>query len=312
MSNRAFVTGVTGQDGHYLSKLLLDKGYDVFGLVRRISGEPKIPEGVIPVCGDITDPKLINKIENIEPEEIYNLAAMSHVGNSFESPTSTFQINAIGAINVLEAARLCRSKFYQASTSELFGISDPPQSEKTPFHPRSPYGVSKIAAYWATVNYREAYGLYACNGILFNHESPLRGHNFVTQKVCTGVARIVRGKQKFIELGNLSAVRDWGHAEDYVNGMWLMMQQEVPDDYVLATGTCFSVEDLVKTAFSVLGISNWQDYVVHRTDLERPSEVPVLRGDPSKAIEELGWEIKHSFESIIEEMVMMAYKREGS
>lgn len=306
MNKRAVITGVTGQDGYYLSNLLTSLGYEVFGLIRHTSQKPLISQFITPIEGDITDPSTSDKIARLEPDEIYNLAAMSHVGHSFECPVSTFNINAIGAINMLEAAKNCGAKFYQASTSELFGISSPPQNEETRFHPRSPYGVAKAAAHYATINYREAYGLYSCCGILFNHESPRRGYNFVTQKVCTGVANIFLGKQKVIELGNLDAIRDWGHAKDYVRGMHLMLQQDSADDYVLATGESHSIRDLLDVAFSCIGIQDWSNYVVISDSHKRPSEVPHLIGDPRKAIEKLGWSREYDFYQTIAEMVSAA------
>ena len=310
---KAFLTGTTGQDGHYLSKFLLDKGYEVYGLVRRTSRPAEIPAGIKVVEGDVTDPSIIRTICNIDPDEIYNLAAMSHVGESFKVPHSTFATNACGALNILEAARTTYSKVYQASTSELFGGSVPPQNEKTPFWPRSPYAVSKIAAYWATVNYREAYGIFTVNGILFNHESPLRGADFVTQKVakycatfkaCQNHGGYNWGPQHpgKLKLGNLDAKRDWGHAEDFVEGMWLMMQQPHSGDYVLATGVSRSVRELLDVAFKHIGIDDWTPYVEVDESLKRPTEVEHLCGDASKA-RSIGWEPKRSFESMIAEMI---------
>lgn len=310
---KAFLTGVTGQDGFYLSKFLLDKGYKVYGLVRRSAQSKEIPEGITVVEGDVTDPRIVDVISDISPNEIYHLAAMSHVGESFKIPTTTFDINAKGTLNVLEAAKRINAKFYQASTSELFGISPAPQSEKTSFHPRSPYGVSKLAAYWLTVNYREAYNLFACNGILFNHESPLRGENFVTQKIAKGVAKIFHGETEKITLGNLDAKRDWGHAEDFVRGMWLMLQHSKPDDYVLATGETCSIRDFLTFAFEVIGIYDWKPYVVTDPKFLRPSEVPELRGDYSKAKEILGWEPERTVRQLAQEMVLAAisaYRRD--
>lgn len=307
---KAFVTGSTGQDGFYLSKFLLDKGYKVYGLVRRSAQSKEIPEGITVVEGDVTDPRIVDVISDISPNEIYHLAAMSHVGESFKIPTTTFDINAKGTLNVLEGAKRCGAKFYQASTSELFGIAPAPQNEKTAFHPRSPYGVAKLAAYWLTVNYREAYNLFACNGILFNHESPLRGENFVTQKIAKGVARIFHGngENEKITLGNLDAKRDWGHAEDFVRGMWLMLQHEKPDDYVLATGQTYSIRDFLTFAFEVIGIYDWRPYVVTDPKFLRPSEVPELRGDYSKAREILGWEPERTVQDIAQEMVLAAIR----
>lgn len=312
---RAFLTGVTGQDGRLLSKFLLDKGYEVYGLVRRTSQPKHIPEGIKVVHGDMTDPGIIRTICDIDPDEIYNLAAMSHVGESFKIPHTTFEVNACGTLNILEAARVRGSKVYQASTSELFGNSPPPQSEKTPFYPRSPYGVSKLAAYWAAVNYREAYGIFTVNGILFNHESPLRGRDFVTQKVARYCASLVSrwpkdggfryfipGPEGKLKLGNLDAKRDWGHAQDFVEGMWLMMQQPGPDDYVLATGESHSIRELLDVAFKHIGIEDWTPYVEVDPKYQRPADVDELRGDASKA-RSIGWTPKYTFEQIIHEMI---------
>ena len=305
---KAFITGVTGQDGHYLADLLNEKGYEVFGLVRRTAQTKRIPANIVTVPGDVTDSGIVDIISDIKPDEIYNLAAMSHVGESFKIPRTTFEINAMGALNVLEAARKVNAKFYQASTSELFGISKPPQDESTPFHPRSPYGVSKLASFYSTVNYREAYGLFACNGILFNHESPIRGDDFVTQKIVKAVSAMsgygfeIPDKLK-LRLGNLDAKRDWGHAKDYVRGMWLMLQQETPDDYVLATGETHSIRELLDVCFSYIGIKDWTPYVECDASLFRPSEVPALCGNPAKAEKVLGWRREYSFHSLIEEMM---------
>lgn len=306
---KAFLTGISGQDGHYLSRFLIKKGYEVYGLERRTAQSKKIPEGVKIVEGDVTDPAVAQTIFDIWPNEIYHLAAMSHVGESFSIPRTTFEINALGTLNVLEGARRVNAKFYQASTSELFGSTPPPQNELTPFHPRSPYGVAKLAAYWLTVNYREAYGLYAVNGILFNHESPLRGHDFVTQKVTRYCADLLRfpllsGRPAWprLKLGNLDAKRDWGHAEDFVEGMWLMMQQPKPDDYVLATGESRTVRQLLDIAFNHIGISDWTPYIEVDPSLFRPSDVDSLCGDASKA-KSIGWSPKRSFESMIGEMI---------
>lgn len=301
---RALITGVTGQDGHYLSALLLEKGYEVYGIVRRTSQPKSIPAGISVVDGDITDPRIANTIAEIGPQEIYHLAAMSHVGESFKIPRTTFEINALGTLNILEGAKACGAKFYQASTSELFGQSLPPQSEETAFHPRSPYGVAKIAAYWLTVNYREAYGLHASNGILFNHESPLRGLDFVTRKVCRAVARIHHGLQDSVVLGNIDAKRDWGHAKDFVKAMHLIVQQEKPGDYVVATGEVRSVRDLLTEAFGNIGVTNWEPYVKTDAAYIRPADVDCLIGDASK-IMALGWKPEYTFESMIKEMVQI-------
>lgn len=299
---KAFITGVSGQDGHYLTELLLSNGYEVYGLVRRTTQPAIVPKGVIVITGDVTDASVIRDVVDIAPDEIYHLAAMSFVWESFKSPKATFDINAVGTLNMLEAARILDCKFYQASTSELYGSSPPPQNESTPFHPRSPYGVAKLAAYWLTVNYREAYGLYACNGILFNHESPRRGQEFVTRKVCDYVAGDFQEKLK---LGNLDAIRDWGHAKDYVRGMWLMLQQDKPDDYVLATGKGRSIKELLDVAFDVVGIDTWLSFIEIDESFYRPAEVNSLIGDPSK-MEAIGWEREYTFESMIKEMVHAA------
>ena len=319
---RALITGVSGQDGHYLSELLLSKGYTVYGLVRRTTQPAIIPKGVIVINGDVTDASVIREVVNINPDEIYHLAAMSFVWESFKSPKATFDINAVGTLNMLEAARILDCKFYQASTSELYGSMPPPQNEVTPFHPRSPYGVAKLAAYWLTVNYRESYDLYAVNGILFNHESPIRGKEFVTRKVCDYVAWLEEitpyleagafstkahngnwdGKK--LKLGNLDAIRDWGHAKDYVKGMWLMMQQDKPEDYVLATGEGRTIRDLLDEAFGYIN-ADWKDYVEIDQELYRPAEVHALIGDPSKA-ESIGWTREYTFQTMIKEMINAA------
>lgn len=296
---KAFITGATGQDGYYLSQLLISKGYTVYGLVRRTATPAVVPEGVEVVSGDVTDPSVIRDIVDICPDEIYHLAAMSFVWESFKTPKATFDINAVGTLNMLEAARILDCKFYQASTSELYGSTPPPQKEDTPFHPRSPYGVAKLAAYWLTVNYRESYGLYACNGILFNHESPKRGIEFVTRKVTEYVAKGDFSEK--LKLGNLGAIRDWGHAKDYVYGMWLMMQQDKPDDYVLATGEGRTIKDLLDTAFNYID-EDWGGYVEVDEVLFRPAEVHSLIGDPSKA-EAIGWTREYTFDKMIKEMI---------
>lgn len=305
---RALITGITGQDGYYLSKLLLTKGYEVFGLLRYASCDRPVPDVQI-VRGDLLDVgSLESAVKKSSPHEVYNLAAMSHVGHSFETPSYAMQVNAVGTINLLEVVRRSnedigrpKARFYQASTSELFGTQTPPQSERTSFHPRSPYGVSKLASYWATVNYREAYKMFACNGILFNHESPKRGAEFVSQKICRYVKSISRGNKEKLKLGNLDAIRDWGHAEDFVEGMWRIIRQDRPNDYVLATGMGRSVEELLETAFGIYGLK-WKDYIEFDGSLVRPSEVPILIGDASKA-REIGWEPKYTFEEMIKEMI---------
>ncbi|MDQ6523332.1 GDP-mannose 4,6-dehydratase [Nocardioides sp. LHD-245] len=295
---RAFITGITGQDGSYLAELLLDKGYEVHGLVRRSSmlnrgridhlkDNPRLSLHY----GDLTDGvSLVNLVRMIEPHEIYNLGAQSHVKVSFEMPDHTASTNAIGTLRLLEAVRAAglECRFYQASTSEMFGLTPPPQDELSVFHPRSPYGASKLQAHWVTVNYREAYNLFAVSGILFNHESPRRGENFVTRKITKAVAAIEAGIAEHVELGNLEAVRDWGFAPEYVEGMWRMLQTDEPDDYVLATGVGYTVRDFCEAAFSHAGL-DWADHVKHNDAFERPSEVDALIGNATKAREALGW-----------------------
>jgi GDPmannose 4,6-dehydratase len=331
----ALITGVTGQDGSYLAELLLDKGYEVHGLKRRTSSfntaridhlyqDPHEKDRrFILHHGDMTDSSsLVRIIQQVQPDEIYNLAAQSHVAVSFEEPEYTANSDALGALRVLEAIRILglekKSRFYQASTSELFGlVQETPQKETTPFYPRSPYAVAKLYAHWITVNYREAYGIYACNGILFNHESPVRGETFVTRKITRALARIKLELQDCLYLGNLDAKRDWGHAKDYVEMQWLMLQQEAPEDFVIATGIQRSVRDFVNAAADELGMEiEWQGEgveetgsyagrVVVRVDPAyfRPAEVETLLGDASKARSKLGWTPKISFEELVAEMV---------
>ena len=298
---RAFITGITGQDGSYLAELLLSKGYEVHGLVRRSSSmnrgridhlhtEPTLKLHY----GDLTDGVgLVNLIRAIRPDEVYNLGAQSHVKVSFEMPDYTASTNSIGTLNLLEAIRAagldCR--FYQASTSEMFGSTPPPQNEESKFHPRSPYGASKLQAHWVTVNYREAYGLFAVSGILFNHESPRRGENFVTRKITKAVAAIDAGIQSTVELGNLDAVRDWGYAPEYVDAMWRMLQRDEPDDYVVATGEAATVRQFVEVAFGHADL-DWTRYVRYDPKYERPTEVDALIGDAGKARDLLDWEPK--------------------
>ncbi|MGD9857658.1 MAG: GDP-mannose 4,6-dehydratase [Planctomycetaceae bacterium] len=318
---RAFVTGITGQDGYYLTRLLLEKGYDVQGIVRRTSSMtrrridqlkdemPECADRITMQYGDVTDAAgLIRVVMELEPDEIYNLAAQSHVRVSFDKPAYTQSANADGCLNLLEAVRLLNQRkpvrFYQASTSEMFGglPETVPQSEQTRLHPRSPYATAKVAAFHHTVNYREAYGLFACNGILFNHESPLRGENFVTRKITLAAARIKEGMQSEISLGNLEALRDWGYAADYVEAMWMMLQHEEPDDFVIATGESHSVREFLQEAFERVGL----DYADHlRIDPKyfRPTEVEQLCGDPRKAREVLGWEPTTTFSELIQLMV---------
>lgn len=312
---RALITGVTGQDGAYLSQLLLGKGYKVYGLLRRSASADVVGErlrwlGIIDqvelVDGNLTDiSSLIRVIQQTEPDEVYNLGAQSFVKASWNQPLLTGNVTAMGAGNMLEAVRLVRpqARFYQASSSEMYGlIQEEKQSEKTPFYPRSPYAVAKLYAHWLTVNYRESFGLHASSGILFNHESPLRGIEFVTRKVTDGVARIKLGLAKELPMGNLDATRDWGHARDYVRGMWLMLQQDTPDDYVLATGRTVSVREFCRLAFAHVGL-NYQDHVRVDPAFLRPAEVDVLLGDPGKAQRALGWSAEVALEQLVAEMV---------
>ena len=318
---RALVTGITGQDGSYLAELLLDKGYEVHGIIRRASTfntdridhlykDPHNPEARLFLhYGDLTDGTGLRRIlERVRPDEIYNLAAQSHVKVSFEQPEYTADVVATGTLRLLEALRDYmqisgrKVRFYQAGSSEMFGAAPPPQSEKTPFYPRSPYAVAKVAAYWYAVNYREAYGMFIANGILFNHESPRRGETFVTRKITRAAGRIKLGLQKKLYLGNLDAKRDWGFAGDYVEAMWRMLQQPEPDDYVVATGESYSVREFLEEAFGLLDL-DWRDYVEIDPRYFRPTEVDYLLGDPSKAKEELGWEPQISFKELVKMMV---------
>ena len=348
---KALITGVTGQDGAYLSEFLLEKGYEVHGIKRRASllntervdhlyQDPHIDEqNFILHYGDLTDStNLIRLIQEIKPDEIYNLAAMSHVKVSFEMPEYTANTDALGTLRVLEAVRLLnlekKTKIYQASTSELYGkVQEVPQTEKTPFYPRSPYGVAKLYGYWITINYREAYNMFACNGILFNHESPLRGETFVTRKITRATAKIVLGKQEKLYLGNLDAKRDWGHAKDYVRMMWMILQAKEAEDWVIATGITTTVRDFVKKSFKVLGVDiafkgkgvNEIGYVENSSNSKfqipvgkeiinidptyyRPTEVDLLVGDASKAREKLGWTPQITLDQMIEEMVLSDLK----
>jgi GDPmannose 4,6-dehydratase len=300
---KALITGVCGQDGHYLSELLLSKGYEVIGTRRGNEEQAETPSGIEIVYGDINDAASMRDLMSVHmPDEVYNLAAVTHVGDSFGSVAATMQTNAVGASNVLDAAFRIGAKFYQASTSELFGSSPPPQSELTPLQPQSPYGVAKLAAFWMVRNYRQR-GMHATNGILFNHESPRRGGGFVTQKVCRAVADIHRGKAKCVTLGNLDATRDWGHAKDYCRGMWMLMQH-APDDYVLATGETRTIRELCDVAFRYVGL-DYRDFVKTDPKFYRPLEVHALRGDASKALA-LGWKPEITFEQMIHEMVEAA------
>jgi len=311
MAKKALITGLTGQDGTYLAELLRDKGYEVHGLLRR-SSQPieqrlgRLAEFVQIEHGDLTDSLSLREIlSRVQPDEIYNLAAQSHVAWSFKTPESTFDITGAGCLRLLEAMRQTspHSRFYQASSSEMFGqVHESPQTESTPFHPRSPYGVAKVAAYWATVNYREGYDMYACNGILFNHESERRGEEFVTRKITIAAARIALGLQEKLFLGNLDAKRDWGYAPEYVEAMWLMLQQDKPDDFVIATGETHSVREFCEAAFGHLGL-DWQKYVAVDPNFYRPAEVNLLIGDPTKARTVLGWQPKVSFQGLVSRMV---------
>jgi GDPmannose 4,6-dehydratase len=314
---RALVTGITGQDGSYLAEFLLRKGYEVHGLIRRASTfnterinhlyiDPHDPKARILLhYGDLSDSgQLTNLIYNIQPEEIYHLGAQSHVRVSFDMPEYTGDITGIGTTRMLETIRRSgiKTKFYQASSSEMFGDSPPPQNEKTPFRPRSPYAAAKVYAYWIAVNYREAYKIFACNGILFNHESPRRGETFVTRKITRALAKIKLGFERKLYLGNLDAKRDWGFAGDYVEAMWLMLQQDEPEDYVIATGESYSVREFLEEAFSYQGL-NWKDYVEIDPRYFRPSEVGYLQGDASKAKKKLGWEANVRFKELVKLMV---------
>lgn len=319
MSKNALITGITGQDGAYIAKLLLDKGYEVFGLhARRASDtlwrlrELDVLDRVELIEGDLTDlSSMIRAMNKSQATEVYNLGAQSFVATSWEQPVLTSHATGMGALNMLEAIRLTNrnARFYQASTSEMFGkIQESMQSEATPFYPRSPYGVAKLYAHWMTINYRESFDMHCSSGILFNHESPLRGIEFVTRKVTDAVARIKQGKQKELRLGNIDSKRDWGHAADYVEAMWLMLQQDAPDDYVVATGRTTTVRDMCKIAFSHVGL-NYEDFVVIDPKFYRPAEVDVLLGNPAKAKTKLGWEAKISLEEMITTMVDADMKR---
>ena len=312
MSRRvALITGITGQDGSYLAELLLEKGYRVVGMVRRSSAEnfyriEHIRDRIELEQADLLDQySLIDVLKRVRPEEVYNLAAMSFVPTSWSQPVLTTEFDAVGVTRILEAIRLTNpeARFYQASSSEMFGkVREVPQREATPFHPRSPYGVAKVYGHHITVNYRESYGLFACSGILFNHESPRRGKEFVTRKVTDGVARIKLGLADQLKLGNLTAHRDWGFAGDYVRAMWLMLQQDAPDDYVVATGESHSVRDLVELAFAHVGL-DWKKHVVEDPSLIRPAEVDTLLGDWSHAREKLGWKPEVTFAQLVQMMV---------
>jgi GDPmannose 4,6-dehydratase len=309
---RALITGITGQDGSYLAEFLLEKGYEVYGLIRRSSvvTDQRIRHllgHVELIDGDLLDQlSLIKAVRTARPDEVYNLAAQSFVPTSFAAPVLTGEFTALGVTKMLEAIRIADwpIRFYQASSSEMFGkVQEVPQTEKTPLYPRSPYGVAKVYGHWITVNYRESYGLFACSGILFNHESPRRGLEFAPRKIARGVARIKLGKQEKLRLGNLDARRDWGYAGDYVRAMWLMLQQPQPDDYVVATGETHSVAEFAQLAFRRVGIESWRDYVDIDPALLRPAEVDLLIGNPQKAHERLGWRPEVTFEGLVNLMV---------
>ncbi|GIU86123.1 MAG: GDP-mannose 4,6-dehydratase [Acidimicrobiia bacterium] len=321
---RALITGITGQDGRHLSQFLSTKGYQVFGLVRG-QNNPKIEvvqaenPSIELVEGDLRDlSSLIAIVEQVQPDEVYNLGAISFVQLSFKQAELTAEITGLGVLRMLEAVRIVGGgennpiRFYQASSSEMFGkVRETPQNENTPFHPRSPYGVAKVFGHYTTVNYREAYGIHASSGILFNHEGPKRGLEFVTRKVTNAVARIKLGLQDQISLGNLEAKRDWGYAGDYVEAMWRMLQQDEPDDYVVATGEAHSIRDLLETAFRIAGIDDWERFVVQDPRFYRPAEVDLLIGDASKAREKLGWEPRVSFEELVQMMYENDLKEES-
>ena len=319
---KAFITGITGQDGSYLAEFLLNKGYQVYGLTRRTSTQsfarikhlihhPKLTL----VSGDLIDQhSLTYAIQKIKPDEVYNLAAQSFVAASWKQPVLTGEFTALGVTRVLEAVRLGypKAKFYQASSSEMFGkVREVPQQEKTPFYPRSPYGVAKVYGHWITINYRESFNIFAVSGILFNHESPRRGLEFVTRKIANAVARIKLGKQKYVELGNLDSKRDWGYAKDYVKAMWLMLQQDKPDDYVIATGETHSVKEFLQLSCQAVGISDWRSVYKHNYEYDRPAEVDSLVGSAAKAKKKLGWQPSISFPALVQLMVEAELKLEA-
>lgn len=321
MAKTALVTGITGQDGAYLAELLLAKGYNVVGTYRRTSTVDTwrlrylgIEDRIVLESMDLEDlSSQLRVISKYAPDEVYNLAAQSFVGVSFDQPIVTGKITGLGVANLLEAVRTVRptARFYQASTSEMFGkVQAVPQIETTPFYPRSPYGVAKLYAHWMTVNYRESYGMFACSGILFNHESPLRGLEFVTRKITDGVAKIKAGKADKLVLGNLDAKRDWGYAKEYVEAMWLMLQHSEPDDYVVATGETHSVLEFVDRAFDLAGLGSWDNYVETSTVYERPSEVDLLIGMPTKAKNAFGWQPRTRFDNLVQMMVLADIKRQ--
>jgi len=318
-AKKAFITGITGQDGSYLAELLLEKGYDVHGLVRRSSSFntwriDHIREQLHLHYGDLVDQNsLVRTLEALAPDEIYNLASQSHVKVSFEMPEYTADVTALGVLRILDAVRDLglTTRVYQAGSSEMFGlVQETPQTERTPFHPRSPYACSKVFGHWLTINYREGYGLHASNGILFNHESPRRGENFVTRKITMGLAAIKKGRSKELRLGNLDAKRDWGYARDYVEAMWRILQQDQPDDYVIATGETRSVREFLEEAFGYAGL-DWREFVVVDPKYFRPAEVDLLLGDASKARQQLGWQPLVSFKELVRLMVDADMEQDG-
>ncbi len=318
---KAFISGITGQDGSYLAELLLEKGYQVYGLTRRTSTQnyariEKIMhhQNLELISGDLSDQhSLTYAIREIQPDEVYNLAAQSFVQTSWDQPVLTGEFTALGVTRILDAVKMScpTARFYQASSSEMFGkVQEVPQTEHTPFYPRSPYGVAKVYGHWITVNYRESFNMYAVSGILFNHESPRRGLEFVTRKIANGVARVKLGKQAFVELGNLDAKRDWGYAPDYVKAMWLMLQKDQPDDYVVATGETHSVKEFLELACQSAEISDWEAIYKHNPKYDRPAEVDLLIGDASKAKAELGWEPTVTFKELVDIMVQAELREE--
>ena len=323
MAKKAFITGITGQDGRYLAELLINKGYKVFGLIRgqdnpkRMIVEKEVP-GVELIEGDLTDiSSLVSALTYCQPDEVYNLGAMSFVALSFKQPELTGNITGLGALRMLEAIRMVdkrkKIRFYQASSSEMFGkVRETPQTELTPFHPRSPYGVAKVYAHYMTLNYRESYDMFACSGILFNHESPRRGPEFVTRKISNAVARIKLGMQKELVLGNLDSKRDWGYAGDYVRAMWMMLQQEKPEDYVIATGKTHSIKEFLDLSFKEIGVKDWKPYVKQDSRFMRPAEVDLLVGDYSKAKKKLKWEPKVKLPELVSMMVQNDLELEAS
>jgi len=317
MAKNALITGITGQDGSYLTELLLEKGYKVFGLVQRSATDPfanirHLLDDIEIIVGDLSDSSsLLRAVQQSDPQEVYNLAAQSFVKSSWDIPEMTGDVTGVGVTRMLEAVRTVKPKarFYQASSSEMFGkVAETPQKETTPFHPRSPYGVAKVYGHWITLNYRESYDMFACSGILFNHESPRRGYEFVTQKIASTVAYIKEGLAKELRLGNLDAKRDWGYAGDYVKAMWLMLQQPKPDDFVIGTGETHSVEEFVALAFEHVGLK-WKDYVVQDKRYMRPAEVELLLADPAKSKKKLKWECEVKFPELVTMMVDAALER---